>query len=350
MEKYNVIGVMSGTSLDGLDIAYCSFQREERWSYKILRATTIPYEPEWKSRLEGLLTADARSLAESHVRFGEYVGEKVRSLIEENEASPDYIACHGHTIFHQPENGLTLQIGDGNAIAAETGIPVIYDFRSRDVALGGQGAPLVPIGDRMLFPEYDCCLNLGGIANISYEDEGERLAFDVCPANMLLNKLSGELGKPFDKGGQLSKAGTVNPALLEALNGLDYFKIKKAKTLGKEWFEQKISPLISKGTLDGRDKLRTAVEHIAYQISESFPWKERGKVLVTGGGALNSFLVEKIREKSTLEVVVPLEDLVHFKEALVFAFLGVLRVRHEINCLASVTGARQDSCCGVITT
>jgi anhydro-N-acetylmuramic acid kinase len=349
MQKYNVIGVMSGTSLDGLDIAHCSFQLEDRWSFRLLEAKTIPYDTEWKNRLGKLLKADGETLATVHTQFGEYIGKRVRVFIRENGLSPDYIACHGHTVFHQPENRMTLQIGDGNVVAVETGIPVIYDFRSRDIALGGQGAPLVPIGDRLLFPDYDLCLNLGGIANISYEEQGVRRAFDVCPVNMLLNHLSGELGQSYDQGGRLSRSGTLHSGLLDTLNGLDFYKVRKAKTLGREWFDGVIVPLVSNIPVDVKDKLRTAVEHIAYQIAESLSAKERGKMLVTGGGAYNAFLIEKIREKSRLEVIVPGEDLVNFKEALVFAFLGVLRVRHEINCLASVTGARQDSCGGIIT-
>ena len=234
------------------------------------------------------------------------------------------------------------------AIAAETGLPVICDFRSLDVAFGGQGAPLVPAGDRHLFPEYDYCLNLGGIANISCEENGERFAFDICPANMVLNNIASHLNIPYDPFGSLARRGKINRKLFRELGRLDYYQRRPPKSLGKEWVMSDFLPLLEQAHISYEDKLRTVTEHIAHQISVILKPDPEKKMLVTGGGAFNIFLVEKIREKCRTEIVVPGDDIVNFKEALVFAFLGVLRWWNEVNCLKSCTGASQDTCGGAV--
>ena len=349
MKEYKVIGVMSGTSLDGLDIACCVFSRDGGWKYRILEAKTVAYSSDWLDKLRLTPSMDGETLARTGVEFGRFIGQHVKELADLSGFAADFVASHGHTVFHQPERGFTLQIGDGNTIAVQTGLPVIYDFRSLDVALGGQGAPLVPIGDRLLFGEYACCLNLGGIANLSFEMDNARMAFDVCPANMMLNHLAALAGKSFDQGGELAAAGTLDADLLNRLNGLQHYAKVGSKALGREWFEYNILPLISGSSSSVADRLATAVEHIAIQIAASVPGLSRGKMLVTGGGALNHFLISRIREHTGMEIIVPDMELVHFKEALVFAFLGVLRHLNEINCLASVTGASRDSSAGVMT-
>lgn len=199
-EKYNVIGLMSGTSLDGLDIAFCSFEfPEKKWQYHIVQAETVPYPEAWNSRLENLENSSAFEFVKTDIEYGHLLGKLTRDFIQKHQLHPDFIASHGHTIFHQPTLNLTAQIGRVSAIAAETRLTVVGDFRSLDVALGGQGAPLVPIGDRLLFSDYNYCLNLGGFANISFEQDENRLAFDICPANIVLNKLAGKTGKSFDR-------------------------------------------------------------------------------------------------------------------------------------------------------
>lgn len=349
MKEYKVIGVMSGTSLDGLDLACCVFSRDGGWKYRILEAKTVAYSSDWLEKLRHTSSMDGEMLTRTGVEFGRFIGQHIEELVASSGFAADFVASHGHTVFHQPERGFTLQIGDGNTIAAQTGLPVIYDFRSVDVALGGQGAPLVPIGDRLLFGEYTCCLNLGGIANLSFELDNERVAFDVCPANMMLNHLASLAGKPFDQGGELAAAGTIDADLLNRLNGLPHYAKIGSKTLGREWFEHNVLPMISGSSRSAADRLATAVEHIAIQIAASVSGLSGGKMLVTGGGALNHFLISRIREHTGMEVIVPDLKLVHFKEALVFAFLGVLRQLNEINCLASVTGASRDSSAGVMT-
>lgn len=346
---YTTIGMMSGTSLDGLDMACCTFTYGTSWSWQIHEAVTIPYPAIWTKKLQGLMETDAQTLASTHVEYGHYSGVQLRDFIRKYKLSPDFAASHGHTVFHQPQHGLTLQVGDGNAIAAEAGIPVVYDFRSLDVALGGQGAPLVPAGDRLLFSGYDYCLNLGGIGNISFESKNQRVAYDICPVNMILNRLANKLGRPFDKAGSIAASGEVNTPLLTELNALSYYRRKGVKTLGKEWFLEEFVPVFEKYPLSVEDQLTTAVEHVAQQLAAAFGQAEGKEVLVTGGGALNEYLISRVQAHTAAKLVIPGASLIHYKEALIFAFLGVLRWRGEINCLASVTGASRDSSCGVIT-
>ena len=338
---------MSGTSLDGVDIAYCKFTFENgRWSYKIIDVKTIEYNKEWKKRLSESMNYDAVSLARLNIEYGHFLGNITKKFIIQNGYSPDLISSHGHTVFHQPENKLTLQIGDGASIAAETGLQVVCDFRSKDVALGGQGAPLVPIGDRLLFPEYDYCINIGGIANISYEQKGQRIAFDICPANMALNYLSEKLGKQYDEDGKTAASGKTDVSLLAELNSLSFFSLKPPKSLGKEWVFNSFIPIIERHSIPLKDALNTVTIHIAEQISSIL--QKPGEALLTGGGVKNGFLVQSIKERSKVKIIIPGKTLIDYKEALIFAFLGVLRLRKEPNCLASVTGAREDSCGGAV--
>ncbi len=343
MEKYNAVGLMSGTSLDGLDVAACEFTRhEEKWNYRILHSHTYPYTNEWKEKLAGLPESNALSFSFTHVEYGHLLGKLTKSFLESTGFKPDLIASHGHTVFHQPDRGLTVQIGAGSAIAAETGIPVICDFRSLDVALGGQGAPLVPIGDRLLFGDYDACLNLGGFANISMEWNGSRIAFDICPVNIILNKIAAQLGYEYDPDGTIAGSGSIVSSLLEQLNNLDYYQKKGPRSLGREWLENFFMPLINNYQCMEKDLLRTLCEHAAFQINQSVGDRDRATVLVTGGGTHNLFLMECIRRSGPYNWISAPIELSDFKEALVFAFLGVLRFIGETNVLASVTGSRQD--------
>lgn len=347
MNEYNVIGLMSGTSLDGVDIAYCRFEfGKGKWKYGIIDAATIEYPEEWKARLSNSMNSDAHSIAMLNVEYGHYLGKITREFIRERRIIPDLISSHGHTIFHRPEKKLTLQIGDGAAIAAETELPVACDFRSKDVALGGQGAPLVPIGDRLLFTKYDFCINIGGIANISYEKNNKRIAFDICPANMALNYFSEKLGHKYDNGGEVAASGKLNNDLLSELDTLRYYNLSAPKSLGKEWVFDTFIPIIEKYSVPVQDALNTVTEHIAGQISASL--QKQGKALITGGGAHNTFLINRIKAMSKADIIIPDKMLIDYKEALIFAFMGVLRLRNEPNCLSSVTGAKADNCGGAV--
>ncbi|MDX8339849.1 anhydro-N-acetylmuramic acid kinase [Draconibacterium sp. IB214405] len=350
MESKNTIkaiGMMSGTSLDGLDIAAVEFsEHNNKWSYNLHEAVTIPYNNEWKKRLETAHLLSGIELTALNTEYGIYLGEQAAAFIEKTKFATDIIASHGHTVFHQPENGFTLQTGSGAHLAARTKCTTICDFRTGDVALGGQGAPLVPIGDRLLFSEFDYCLNLGGFANISFEKNNTRLAFDNCPVNIVLNPLAEKFDKSYDKNGELGRQGKVNAPLLEKLNALSYYQKQPPKSLGREWIESEFLPILNEFDIDTTDKMRTVYEHIAIQITKDLSGK--GKMLVTGGGAFNSFLIERMQALTSTKIVLPDAELIDFKEAIVFAFMGVLRLKEQNNCLSSVTGARKDSCGGVI--
>jgi anhydro-N-acetylmuramic acid kinase len=349
MESYNAIGLMSGTSLDGLDIAACEFFIDNgAWSFNIKYCHTFPYPDEWTEKLTGLPSTDALTFSLTNVEYGHLLGKLTRSFIQDTGFHPDLIASHGHTVFHQPGRGLTVQVGAGSAIAAETGIPVVCDFRSADVALGGQGAPLVPIGDRLLFPGFGACLNLGGFANISMEYDGQRIAYDICPVNIILNRLAARLGLTYDDKGEIARSGNPDAVLLGKLNDLSYYAQKYPKSLGREWLETDFIPLVSGNAGPEKNLLHTLCNHIAYQVNRSLPGPDPFRVLVTGGGAHNHFLMELIRSQGNHDWIVPVKELTDFKEALVFAFLGLLRWRNEINILRSVTGSQSDHSAGAI--
>ena len=349
MTVIKAIGVMSGTSLDGVDIAYCEFrEHKNNWEFKIGAAETIEYSQEWKKRLENVKKLDALSFIKTDNDYGKHLGKCLKSFIEKHKIKPDLIASHGHTVFHQPKNNLTCQIGSGAEIAAVTGQKVVCDFRSLDVTLGGQGAPLTPLGDKLLFPDYDFCLNLGGFSNISFDSENKRVAFDICPCNIVMNLLAQKTDKNFDENGQLASKGQIINGLLQELNQLNYYKNPYPKSLGKEWLLEKFIPVLEKFPANENDLLRTIVEHISEQIRIVIKNYPVGKILVTGGGAFNTFLTDQIEKKIRHEVIIPEEIIVKFKEALIFAFLGILRLMKKPNCLSSVTGAFKDNIGGAV--
>jgi anhydro-N-acetylmuramic acid kinase len=348
---YNVIGLMSGTSLDGVDIGFCRFCiNENKWTYEIIRAETIAYSANWKQALLNCEKTDALTFQQTHTNYGFYLGKLVTDFIKKYNIKVDFVSSHGHTIFHQPEKKLTVQIGSGSAIAAECNLPVVCDFRSLDVALGGQGAPLVPIGDKLLFSEFDFCLNLGGFANISYQYNDQRIAYDICPTNIVMNAICTTIGKEYDNEGALARNGIINEQLLQELNQLSFYQLPldSPKSLGKEWVLKNINPLLKNYNLTEADILRTFCEHAALQIVKTINNKPSGKLLITGGGAYNTFFIELIKKQTSHQVIIPAKNTIEFKEALIFAFLGVLRMRNEINCLKSVTGALHNNCGGAI--
>ena len=348
MSIYKVIGIMSGTSLDGVDLAYCIFDKKQgKWEFDIIKSISIEYDPRWKQRLIEAPKLSAEDLVKLDFEYGEYLGKLVSAFIIRQRLKPTLIASHGHTIFHNPAQGYTLQIGKGSAIAAQTNCPVINDFRSQDIALGGQGAPLVPIGDQLLFSQYDACLNLGGVANISTIKDNNRVAWDISFCNMPMNYLMQEFGKDYDFEGEFAAKGSVDNELLKELNTIEYYKLSNPKSLGREQFEDYILPMLNSHNLSTYDKLSTWVEHIAIQIASNF--NDSKRVLITGGGALNKYLIERISANTKAELIIPQEQLIEQKEALIFAFLGVLKMEGEINTLSSVTGAAKDHCAGVIS-
>ncbi len=343
----NILGIMSGTSLDGLDLAICSFQEENRvWTYKIHYTETVPYSSQWTGKLVAAPHLPGLDLSLLDREYAQLIAEHALSAIGSSGMKTGLIACHGHTVFHQPEASLSLQLGHPQVIASTTGIPCVGDFRQLDMLYGGQGAPLVPVGDEILFGEYDYCLNLGGFANISFRKDNKRMARDVCPANTVLNQFAGELTLPFDRDGKAGQSGNISVPLLEKLNAIPYYSGEGPGSLSREWLESEFLTLFHEFCLPVTDILRTLYEHISLQIARQI--KPHTRVLVTGGGAYNSFLIERITHHSKSDIIIPSPELVEYKEALVFAFLGMLRLHEKINCYASVTGADRDSCTGLL--
>ena len=347
MRTTTAIGLMSGSSLDGLDIALVRFHEEnDKYGFQILAAETLPYPEHWSRQLSEAFHKQPEDLVQLDKDYGKYLGEQVLAFAKKHNVQPDFAASHGHTIFHKPEQHYTLQIGDGQELAKACGFTVINDFRSEDVSKGGQGAPLVPIGDKLLFGDYEICLNIGGIANVSYDEEGQRIAYDLCIANQALNHLAQMKGFPYDRDGQLARSGEVIMDMLKRLNRHPFYGQLPPKSLGREFFEENQKDLLK--DLPVEDILATFVEHIALQIALGVSHLPKGKILVTGGGARNRFLMERLQARSSHEVVIPDKMTIDYKEALVFAFLGLLRMEDKTNVLASVTGAESDSCSGRI--
>jgi len=333
MKKITGLGLMSGTSLDGLDIALCTFRQEEnRWVYEIISTKTVCYPDSLSRQLAEAHEYSGLKLTKLDREYGRWLGNEAKQFIKDYNILPSFIASHGHTVFHQPENRVTLQIGSGAEILSATGITTITDFRSVDLALGGQGAPLVPAGDYLLFSDYDFCLNLGGIANISCGKDDKRLAWDICPANMALNFIAGKVNMKMDRDGIEGKKGSVNKQLLEALNGLEFYNTIQPKSLGREWFEEKFLKILLNHPASWHDKLRTVYEHISLIIASACSSNPKGRLLITGGGAHNIFLIERIKHHSKHDIIIPGKDIIDFKEA----------------CLSSVTGSSRDSIGGSV--
>lgn len=361
MTTYHIIGLMSGSSLDGLDMAYCQFQVSDGHqilSWKILEAATLPYSPSWQERLRGLPTANALELAQTDVAYGSLIGELVNDFIQEHDLKPDFIASHGHTIFHYPAQKMTLQIGEGAAIAAATGYPVICDFRTKDIALGGQGAPLAPTADKYLFSEFDCCLNLGGIANLSVQTPGGYVAFDICGANQILNALVAPLQMEYDDKGAMAASGQLIPDLLQQSLRLPFFQEEYPKSLGNDWVQAHQVAAFLAYDAPVADKLHTAnrmigqliADHLQQVIRREGMGTDKLDMMVTGGGAFNDFMVQCISEATAQQIQIHLPSalVISFKEAALMALMGLLRIRQQPNCLSSVTGAAQDSINGAL--
>ncbi|MDR6301931.1 anhydro-N-acetylmuramic acid kinase [Mesonia maritima] len=348
--NYSVIGVMSGTSLDGIDLAHIHFIRENNtWKYKLKEVETISYPEKWVNYLKNAVEKTKAELKTLDEKYTVYLAEVINNFIQKNKlAESTLIASHGHTILHQPEKKLTYQIGNLPQLAKLINRKVVCDFRVQDVEFGGQGAPLVPIGDQLLFKEFDYCINLGGFANISFEKNKERIAFDICPVNTVLNFYAEKLGKKFDENGEMARKNSVDKILLQQLNELDFYHQKPPKSLGIEWVKSVIFPLLEKSKLSEKNIIATFTEHCAIQISSIIENKASTQVLITGGGAYNTFLIERIQQYTDAKIIIPDSKLIEYKEALVFGLLGVLKIENEINVLKSVTGASKNHSSGKI--
>jgi len=354
MKIHKVLGLMSGTSLDGLDLAYCHIWKKfDQWKFEIKETRGISYDNEMRDRLKNSIALPADELLIFHNTYGSWLGQQSREFIEEKDLDVDIIASHGHTTHHKPQQGLTFQIGSGQHLANGSRHKTVCDFRTNDISLGGEGAPLAPIGDQLFFGKYDFCLNLGGISNVSFEYDGKRLAYDIGLANMILNHITQKIGLSYDNNGMLARKGVINTDMLKQLNNLSYYELPYPKSTGYEWFVEKVAPIVNATADTTENLLHTAVHHICEQVATQIKTnaeKDQSTLLVTGGGALNTFMMELLQSylEPVVKLVIPEKKLIEYKEALIFALMGVLRVEQEINVLKSVTGASTDSSSGVV--
>ena len=346
MVELEILGLMSGTSLDGLDIAHVKFTfLEDSKSFKLLNFKTFNYSIDFQEEIRNATNLSAIELIKLDKKIGKEIATHVNSFINENKLDRSKIhaiASHGQTIYHQPENGFTVQIGCGATIAYHTKLQVVNDFRTMDVVAGGQGAPLVPKGDFDLFQKQaEAFLNLGGFANISLKKDNEIIAFDISPANLPLNEIVHTMGLTFDKDGLLARSGNVNNELFNELNELDFYSQNAPKSLGTEWLNDEFYPIIEKYALSEADQLATIIEHIAFQIAKIAKEMELRQILVTGGGTKNVYFMERIIDLTTAQVKIPEDSISDFKEAIIFAYLGALFLLDQPNCVSTVTGAEK---------
>ena len=348
VKKYKTLGIMSGTSCDGIDMAFCEFWKEKKiWNYKLKNTLTIPYSKKWKKKLLNCNKINSYKLEKLDLDLGIFIAKSIKKFIAKSKIKPTLIASHGHTVFHNPKDKISLQIGNPQIIFSKVKIPVVYNFRQLDILMGGQGAPLVPYGEKHLFNNYDYCINIGGILNITYLNKNKTIAYDVCPANLVLNYLSRKLKLEFDKNGNKASRGKLILELFNNLNALKYYKKKNPKSLDVIFVEKEIIPLLIKYKVE--DMLFTYTEHIAHQLNKSIK-KKNAKILVTGGGTFNEYLISRIKSLNdhNSNVLAPKKNLINFKEALIFGFLGLLRFLNKKNILKSVTGAKISTSSGII--
>ena len=353
MKSFRVVGLMSGTSLDGLDLVDVTIRKnsDKKWDFEINHAKMIEYSNDFRDKLQNAPQLSAPELFELSPRLGRFYADEVTAFLDEyqiDRSAIDFIASHGQTIFHQPKKGYTVQLGNGPELSVQSNLPSVVDFRSKDVALGGNGAPLIPVADYLLFVDYaDSFLNLGGFSNYSFKENDTVLSFDICPVNSVINHIVKECDVVYDKNGLLGRKEKVNTIVLEQLNKLDYYRENGPKSLGWEWVVEYFLPILNQEP-NVYIRLATAYEHIAVQLSQNLNKTGAKNVLITGGGAKNDFLIERVQALYNGNVILPNEQLIDFKEAIGFAFLGVLRWCEQINVWSSVTGAKKDSCSGRI--
>ena len=362
---WRVLGIMSGSSLDGMDLALCEVRLDRSTTptgvahFALLAAETLPYSDLWQRRLANLPDQDARTFARTHTYFGHLTAEFALDFLQRHRTTADFIATHGHTVFHEPDRNHSAQIGDGAATAALTSVPTIAQFRQTDVAAGGQGAPIVPLFERLVLGAYAFFLNLGGIANLSYHaPDGRTVAFDVTGANQPLNALAGLAGQPYDADGALARSGTPVSELLERLDALPFLEQPYPKSLSNQWVVEHLTAPLLAYPASIADRLATAVEHTARQIGmavrrvaerENVPDTDR-TLYVTGGGAFNGYLLERLRTQLPpgMNLHIPPSDWVQFKEAMLMALLGAFRWEGVPNVLPSATGARRATVNGAV--
>lgn len=360
-ESSDILGVMSGSSMDGLDLAFIRLNTEVgkpgllSASYELLHGATMPIPEELLNQLKYSSKLDALSLLTLDQDFGSWAGKAIDTAIKQTSFSPSLIGFHGHTVFHFPDRKVSFQLGHGAVLSAYTQLPVVTDFRSQDMALGGQGAPMVSIAEKWLWPDYSGFLNLGGICNITLKKTKEAYeSADIWVCNQILNHLAREVGHSYDDRGLIAAKGLPIDELIEALLLAEWFEKKAPKSLDNSYLYEEVIPLFNKyRDYSTGDKLHSAVIVIAKAIanhvnavyhSEAI----QGGIMLTGGGALNDFLVEKIRAELTCDIFLPDLETIQFKEAIMVAFAGWLRWRGLPNFIKEATGAKSDAIGGVL--
>jgi len=348
MKDYYVIGLMSGTSIDGVDLVYVNFFFNKYWSFKILKFKTYEYDKEWQNILKNLINKDQDSIKLIDKNYTKLLSKYILRFIEECSIKKiAFVSSHGHTALHDPSNSITYQIGNLKELSDYIGLKVICDFRVQDIKLGGQGAPLVTVGEKYIFPEYNTLINLGGFANITIKSNNNLTAYDICPVNIVFNHLSNLKDLKYDHRGKIALSGKLNIELFDCLQSLDYYKQISPKSLGVEWVNQNIFPIINSfSEIPLEDLLNTFSKHFASQIASNI--KSAKKTLITGGGAYNDYLIQNIMDLTESEIIIPNSEIIEYKEALIFGFLGVLKDLNINNCYSSVTGAIKDHCSGNI--
>jgi anhydro-N-acetylmuramic acid kinase len=348
MKNYHVIGLMSGTSIDGVDLVYANFFYDKHWNFKILKSKTYDYDIDWQNILKNLSDKDLDSIKPIDKSYTKLLSEYILKFIEEFSIKQiDFISSHGHTALHDPSNSITYQIGNLKELSDYIGLKVICDFRVQDIKFGGQGAPLVPVGEKYIFPEYNTLINLGGFANITIKSNNNLTAYDICPVNIVFNHLSNLRHLKYDDKGKIASSGKPNIELFDCLQSLDYYKQISPKSLGVEWVNENILPLINSfSEIPLKDLLNTFSKHFASQIAINI--KSAKKTLITGGGAYNDYLIQNIIDLTESEIIIPSSEIIEYKEALIFGFLGVLKDLNINNCYSSVTGATKDHSSGNI--
>ena len=348
MKNYNVIGVMSGTSLDGLDIVYVKFTQNESWSFKIINSKTYKYEDSTTEILNEISRKSIKEIKEIDVEYSKKLAKMINEFINEFSINKiDFVSSHGHTAIHDPSNLITYQMGNLSTLSKEINQKVICDFRVQDINLGGQGAPLVPVGEEYLFSDYNSFINLGGFANITKKIKNKIIAYDICPINIVFNSLCNKIELEYDNNGDVAASGKINKALYDELQSLKFYSLPYPKSLSAEWVNEFIEPILSRyHKVAVNDLLNTFSNHFADQIVKNIGNKD--KLLITGGGAYNNYLISRIRAQSNSKIFIPSSQIIEYKEALIFAFLGVLKDLNVNNCYSSVTGASKDHSSGKV--
>jgi len=348
-----ICGVMSGSSLDGLDLAICKFESNDgiEISWEIEKSATIPIPNKIKSILRKCYTSSSAFIYDAEQQFSEYCRDAIKSFLDDGQVV-DYIGFHGHTIFHEPQKGYTVQIGNPHCLAQSLNIDVVADFRRKDIALGGQGAPLAPIVEKYLFPSLDAFLNLGGIVNLSEISNGNILAYDLTACNQALNHLAFQKGYEYDDQGKIAAAGSIDTNLLKQLNQLEYLTQEAPKSLSNTWVQEQFIPILDRSDISIEDKMSTTVDHITSEIFRALGDNSSPiKMMISGGGVHNIFMVNELKgkiEKKKVTIIKPNNQIAEFKEALLMGLMAFLRVNEIPNCISSVTGASRDSCTGTI--